>query len=135
MSTDKGRLTNSIYILPEDELGGRFYRRIYLLIKKNRRACAAIGAAFGLIGGTLSIVLGALLWAIVALLAPVSPRSLLNVLETVSFVMPLPLLALGAHCLDLLEKRPHILSLLPAQSQPAGFESLHRFRPRRPNQN
>jgi hypothetical protein len=135
MSVDKGTLMNSIYILPEDELGGRFYRRIYLLIKKNRRACAAIGAAFGLIGGTLSIVMGALLWAIVALLAPVSPRSFLNVLEIVSFVLPLPLLALGAHCLDLLEKRPRIIFLLSVQSQPDGFESLLRFRPGRPSQN
>ncbi|HEX8492509.1 MAG TPA: hypothetical protein VF658_06680 [Pyrinomonadaceae bacterium] len=126
---------NSIYILPKDVLGEMLYRRIYLLVKKNRCDWAAIGATFGLVGGMLSIVLGSLLWAIVKLLVTGSPGSLLNLLESMSFVLPLPLLALGAHCLDLLEQRPPILPLLPDKSRRAVFESRHRFRPRRPNQN
>ena len=125
---------NRIYVLPKDVLGEGIYRRIYLLIKKNRWDSAAIGATFGLVGGMLSIILGAMLWAVVPLLAPVSLGSFLNVLEIVFFILPLPLLALGAYCLDLLERKPPNLPL-PVKSQPAGFESRHRLRPHRPHQN
>lgn len=121
--------------MPKDVPGEVLYRRIYLLVKKNGWAWAAIGAAFGLICGMLSIVLAALLWAIVKLLATGSPNSFLNTLETASFVLSLPLLTLGACCLDLLEKRPPILPLLPDKIQRAGFESRHYFRARRPNPN
>src|SRR5215212_5644613 len=98
-----------IYNLPKDELGEGFYRRIYLLIKKNRGDWATRLATFGLAGGMLSIILGAFLWAIAPLLAQGNFKSFLNVSEIVFFVLPLPLLALGAYCLDLLEKRPPIL--------------------------
>jgi hypothetical protein len=125
---------NRIYVLPKDVLGEGIYRRIYLLIKKNRWDRAAVGAALGLAGGMLSIILGALLWAVVPLLAPVSHGSFLNVLEIVFFILPLPLLALGAYCLDLLEKSPPVIPL-SAKSQPAGFENWHRLRPQRPHQN
>lgn len=125
---------NKIYVLPKDELGEMLYQRISLLIKKNRRGWAPRGAAFGLLGGMLSIILGALLWAIVPLLLQAGMRSFLNVLETVCFVLPLPLLALGAHCLDILEKRTP-LPQLPSQFQPAGFESLPRIRLQSPHQN
>ncbi len=125
---------NTIYVLPKDELGEGLYRRIYLLVKETRGGWDTIGAAFGLAGGTLSIVLGALLWVVVSLLAPGGLRSFLNVLETAFFVLPIPLLALASYCLDLLEKRfPFLPS--PADSRPAGFESPHRFRPHRPHQN
>jgi hypothetical protein len=123
-----------MYILPKDELGEVLYRRIHLLIKKNRGVWATRGAAFGLAGGMLSIFLGALLWAIVPLLARGNFRSFLNLSETLFFVLPLPLLLLGACCLDLLEKRPPILPL-KANSRPAGFESPYRLRPQRPHQN
>ncbi len=125
---------NRIHNLPKDELGEGLYRRIYQLTKKNRGNWAARGATFGLAGGMLAILLGALLWAIVPLLSQGSLRSSLNVLETVFFVLPLPLLALGAYCLDLLEKRPPILPL-PSKSPLADLESQHRLRPQRPHQN
>ena len=118
---------NKTYTLREDEIGGGLYRRIYLLVRKNRWTRQAIGATTGLAGGMLSIILGALLWAVVVSLpAPGSFRSFLNVLEIVLFALSLPLLALGASCLDLLEKKPPILPL-PAKSQPAGCERLIPF--------
>jgi hypothetical protein len=132
----QGALMNRTYILPKDVHGEELYRRISLLIKKNRWAWPAVGAIFGLIGGMLSIIMGALLWAIVARLALSGGHaSFLNVLETVSFVLSLPLLVFGAYCLDLLEKRTPVIPLLPVQSQLTVFGSRHRFRARRPNQN
>ena len=125
---------NKIYVLPKDELGEELYLRIYLLIKKKRWAWAAIGATFGLAGGMLSIASGTLLWAILPLLAPDTFGSFLKVLETLFFVLSLPLLALGACCLDLLEKRPPIIPL-PFETRPIGFENWHRLRPQRPHQN
>ena len=123
-----------IYNLPGDELVEGLYRGIYLLIKKNRGYWATRGATFGLTGGMLAIVMGALLWALDPLLEEGNFRSFMNVSETVFFVLPLPLLALSACCLDLLEKRTPILPL-PFKSQPARLESLHRLRPRRTHHN
>lgn len=125
---------NRMYVLPKDELGELFYRRIYQLIKKDQGAWATRGAAFGLIGGMLSIVLGMLLWVVVPLLALGDLKSFLYILETMFFVLPLPLMALGAHCLDLLEKTSPRLPI-QAKSPPAGFLTLHRLRAQRPHQN
>ncbi len=97
---------NKIYALPEDELRGGIYRRILFLVGKNRRSWQAVAAAVGLFGGLLSILLGVLDWAVVGLFAPSGALgSSLDAAGTVLFVVPLPLLALGAHCLDLLEKK------------------------------
>lgn len=125
---------NKIYILQKDELGGELYRRIYLLIRKNRWTRQSIGAGIGLIGGLLSIIVGALLWPIVSLLAPGSFGSFLNRVEIVLFALFLPLLALGAYCLDLLEKSSPGFPL-PIQSQFSGFERLIRLHPHQPNKN
>ena len=125
---------NKIYVLQKDELRGELYRRIYLLISKNRGTRPSTGACVGLAGGLLSIMLGALLWAIVPLLAPGSFRSSLNAVDIVFFALSLPLLALGAFCLDLLETRAPILPL-PAKSQPDVSGCWQRLRTQSPNKN
>lgn len=117
---------NKIYRLREDDLGDVLYRRIYLLIRKNRWAWQSVGAAFGLAGGMFSILLGLLLWATVRFFAPSSYGSFLNVLSLVFFVLLFPLLALGAHCLDLLEKKPPLLPPL-AKSQSVGSKPFYSF--------
>ena len=110
---------NRIYVLQEDELRGGIYHSILLLMIKHRGTWQMAGAAVGLCGGLLSIVLGVLLWAVVGLIAPAGAfGSFLDVAGTALLVLPLPLLALGAHCLDLLEKKALALPL-PAASQPA----------------
>ncbi|HEX8649486.1 MAG TPA: hypothetical protein VF708_01500 [Pyrinomonadaceae bacterium] len=123
-----------MYILQTDEPGAELYRRIYLLIRKDRWTHQSIGASIGIAGGLGSIIIGAILWLIVSLLAPGSPGSFLNTVEIILFVLSLPLLTLGAYCLDLLEKN---LSRLPSpiQSQPGGFEHLMRLRPQQTNKN
>jgi hypothetical protein len=111
---------NRFHAWPESDSGNLFYRRIYLLIRKNRWGWQAIGAAFGLAGGMLSIFLGALLWIIVRFLATGYFGSFLNAVEIVFFVLTMPLLALGAYCLDILEKTPPPLPL-PAKQRHDGF--------------
>ena len=102
---------NKIYALPKDELRGEIYRRIFLLVRENRGTWQSVAAAVGLCGGLLSIVLGVLVWAAVALTAPAGALgSFLNVAGSILFALPLPLLALGAHCLDLLEQKAPALA-------------------------
>ena len=126
---------NRIYALPEDELRGEIYRRILLLLKKNRGSWQSVAAAVGLFGGLLSIVLGTLDWAVVGLFAPAGiPGAFLDVAGTVLFVLPLPLMALGAYCLDLLEKKPPALPL-PGASRPAVPVRRYRRRTRHPHYN
>ncbi|HEY0173605.1 MAG TPA: hypothetical protein VGB98_21515 [Pyrinomonadaceae bacterium] len=109
---------NKIYTLPEDETHGDMYRRILILMGRNWGAWESVAAAASLLGGLLAIVLGALDWAVVGLLAPAgAPGSFLDVAGTALFVLPLPLLALGAYCLDRLEKKAPALPL-PAEPRP-----------------
>lgn len=126
---------NKTYALPEDELRGDIYQRILLLVGKNWGTWESVAAAVSLFGGLLSIVLGALDWAFVGLFAPSgSLGSFLNVAGTVLLVLPLPLLALGASCLDRLEKKAPALPL-PAESRPAVPVLRHYRRPRYPHHN
>ena len=134
LARDRGQSMNKIYVLEKDELRDELYRRIYLLIRKNRWTRQSIGASLGLAAGLLSIILGAVLWAIVSLLAPGSFRSSLNAVDILFFAFSLPLLAFGAYCLDLLEKRAPILPL-PAKSQPDGYGCWRRLRAQSPNKN
>jgi hypothetical protein len=120
--------------LRADDLGQVMYRRIYLLIRKNRWEWQAIGAALGLAGGMLSILLGTLLWVIVSFLAAGYLVSLLNAFEILFFVLTMPLLFLGAYCLDLLEKRKPLLPS-PAGSRALDLDPRLRLRPQRPNNN
>ena len=123
------------YAPPEDDLRGEIYRRILLLLRKNRGSWQSVAAAVGLFGGLLSIALGALDWAAVGLFAPAGALgSFLDTAGTVLFVLPLPLMALGAYCLDLLEKKPPTLPL-PAPARPAEFRRRLRLRPRHPHHN
>lgn len=126
---------NKIYALPEDDMRGEIHRRILLLVGKNWGSWQAVAAAVSLFGGLLAIVLGALDWAFVGLFAPAgSIGSFMDAAGTVLLVLPLPLLALGAFCLDLLEKKPPALPL-PAEPRPAGTLRVHRRRPRHPHLN
>jgi hypothetical protein len=126
---------NKTKTLPKDALPGDIYRRILLLMGKNRGSWEAVAAAVSLFGGLLAIVLGTLDWAVVGLFAPAGRLgSFLDVTGTVLLVLPLPLLALGAFCLDLLEKKTPALPL-PAASRPAVRVRRHRRGPRHPHHN
>lgn len=126
---------DKIYELPEDDMRGEIFQRMLRLMGKNWGAWQSVAAAVSLFGGLLCIALGGLDWAFVGLFAPVGALgSFLNTAGTVLLLLPLPLLALGAFCLDLLEKKPPALPL-PAEARPAVPARWHRLRPRRPHHN
>ena len=127
-------MNGKVYILREDDLRGELYRRMYLLVIKNRWTWQSLGATFGITAGMLSLLLALLLWAIVRFLTAGVSISALHTFEIVFFVLPLPLLALGVHCLDLLEREPPILPL-PVKSQPTDFRRRLRLRPGHPHNN
>jgi hypothetical protein len=91
----------------EDEIWEELFPRIVFLIKKNKWAWQSVGAVLGLCGGILSIVLTIVLPFVIFWL---TPGDLVSILEKISFIflaLSLPLLAVGSHCLDLLEKKSH----------------------------
>ena len=126
---------NKIYVLPEDDMRGEMYQRMLLLMGKNWGSWQSVVAAVSLFGGLLAIVLGALDWAFVGLFAPAGALgAFLDAAGTILLILPLPLMALGAFCLDLLEKKPPALPL-PAESRPPVPVRGHRRRPRHPHHN
>lgn len=124
-----------IYVLPEDDMRGEIFQRILRLMGKNRGSWQAVAAAVSLFGASLSIVIGSLDWAFVGLFSPAGALgSFLDTAGTVLLLLPLPLLVLGAFCLDLLEKKPPALPL-PAEPRPAVPVRWRRLRARRPHHN
>jgi hypothetical protein len=61
------------------------------------------GAAFGLCGGIVAPVLGAILTAVAWFTGPAWHGHLLQRDATILLFLTIPLLMLGAHCLDLLD--------------------------------
>lgn len=86
-----------------------FLHQIYLLIKKNKWKWQSLTALITLCAGLLSPVVGAALNLTVWFVSASHFRTLLYETSMVFYVLALPLLALGAHCLDLLEKKSSIL--------------------------
>ncbi len=107
---------NPDYQLQED-LDCDIYERVHRLVEVNPWAWQSIGAVSGLVGGVLSPVLGTLLIVFAWFTHSERVVSSLNVVSVGSFVLTIPLLTFGAHCLDLLERRTARLSLL--EKQPA----------------
>ena len=89
----------------ENERWEEVYSRGYLLIRKSGWRWQSIGAALGLACGMLAIVCGALLMAITRVVDLHQSRGILNEVELALFLLFIPLLLLGTHCLDLLEKK------------------------------
>ena len=81
------------------------YEEMHRLIEMNPWAWQSICAVAGLVGGVLSPVLGTLLIAVTWFIHSEVVVSTVNVLSIISFVMIIPLLTFGAHCLDLLERK------------------------------
>jgi hypothetical protein len=62
------------------------------------------GAVFGLLGGLVAPIAGTLFTIVSWFAEPVWHRLSIHLAATSLFVMTIPLLLFGAHCLDLLEK-------------------------------
>ena len=100
-----------VYELQEDQEWDIF-EEMDSLIRNNPWTWQSIGAVTGLIGGVSSPALGTLLIAVASFIRSGPTFLTLNVLSIVSFVLTIPLLAFGAHCLDLLERKSSRFSLI-----------------------
>ncbi len=106
------KLMKSSHKSKEDEIWEGLYPRVSFLIKTNKWTWQSVGAVFGLGGGILSIIVAILLPIIASWLTPNDLVSFLKGISFVFLILFLPLLILGAHCLDLLEKKSSALSSL-----------------------
>jgi hypothetical protein len=118
---------NKNYRAPRDQEGD-IYDQIHHLVEKQPRKWQSVAAATGLLGGLLCPILGTLLMAIGWLVVRQRAISVLHILSIVCFALTIPLLACGAHCLDLMEKKkiPNSASLdgpLPPETTPRGASS------------
>lgn len=87
------------------EIGDDIYLRMYLLVASTRAPWPSAGAVVGLVGALLSVLFGVSLWSISRFIAPVEDAPTLNVLSNILTALTFPMLALGAYCLDRLERK------------------------------
>jgi hypothetical protein len=107
---------NKNYRIQGDQ-NGDIYQEIYQLIETQPRKWQSVAAITGLMGAMLCPVLGTLLSAIGWLVVSQRAVSVLHILSVVFFALTIPLLACGAHCLDLIEKnKVHNSSSLDGRS-------------------
>ncbi|PYS78636.1 MAG: hypothetical protein DMF67_12065 [Acidobacteria bacterium] len=104
------------------------FERIEFLVKKNPRAWQSVGAVVGLAGGILAPALGSLLAVVRWFISVQRAGPYLSSLSIVLFALTIPLLALGAHCLDLLEAKT-APPAPPVEPLSAGVASVIRYGP------
>ena len=81
------------------------YRDMESLIKKNPWAWQSVCAVLGLAGGVIAPILGATSDVVTWFVHSTTMHAYLHVSSIVLCAMTLPLLILGAYCLDLLEAK------------------------------
>ena len=81
------------------------FERIESLVRRNPWTWQTVGAVSGLAGGVLAPVLGSLLTVVGWFISVQRASPYLNRLSVIVFALTVPLLALAAHCLDLLEAK------------------------------
>lgn len=104
-------IMDQLHELPEDQQLD-LYEEMHRLIQINPWTWESIGAVSGLVGGVLSPVIGTLLIAVTWFIHSERIVSSINDLSILSFILTIPLLVFGAHCLDLLERKTARHSLL-----------------------
>ena len=96
---------NQHYESQQDQAEDDLYQRMEVLIKTDPWRWQSIGAMLGLAGAILAPLLGATLDVITWFVNSQIVTSRLHALSIVLCALPIPLLLLGAHCLDLLEAK------------------------------
>lgn len=94
----------------EDELETDLYQEIETLIKKNPWAWQSVCAVVGLVGGVAAPLLGATSDVITWFVHSETVNSYLHVLSIILCALTLPLIILGAFCLDSLQRKTTNLS-------------------------
>jgi hypothetical protein len=90
---------------PEESKGKRLYLKPYSPAKSLGWTWQAMGAVVGLAGGLVTIVFGSVFSIISWFTKSKSIGSFLGKYGTTLFLLAIPLLILGAHCLDLLDRK------------------------------
>jgi hypothetical protein len=101
----------------EGEAETDLYEEMETLIKKNPWAWQSVLAVLGLAGGVIAPILGATADVVTWFVHSQSVNSRLHVASIVSCALTIPLLMLGALCLDLLQRKTPNLSP-PADTPP-----------------
>lgn len=101
----------------EGEAETDLYKKMEALIKKNPWAWQSVCAVLGLVGGIIAPLLGATSDVVTWFVHSQSVNSHLHVASIVSCALTIPLLMLGALCLDLLQRKTPNLSA-PAETPP-----------------
>jgi len=96
---------STTYETLEGEAETDLYQEMEALVRKNPRAWQSHFALLGLAGGVVSPALGATADVVTWLVRSPSVISYLHVASIVLCALTLPLLMLGAHCLDSLESK------------------------------
>lgn len=107
---------NATFESLEDSADTDLYQEIEILIKKNPRSWQSVCAVLGLAGGVSAPILGAIFDVITWFVHSISVNSYLHVISIVLCALTLPLLILGASCLDLLEAKTKNTQLSPPAS-------------------
>ena len=94
------------YLWWEEGVDDDLYQQAIRLSMRNPGRWAAFGAAFGIPAGLVCPVIGTILTVTASVINLQAVSLVLNELSIASLVFTIPLLALGAHCLDVLEGKP-----------------------------
>ena len=88
-----------------DEILEEHYLPVYFLIKKNKWRWESVGASLTLGGGFLSPTIGIVLNILYSYTRLSYERPALYKISMIGYMLTVPLLMLGSHFLDLLEKK------------------------------
>jgi hypothetical protein len=100
-----------------DKVWEELYLPIYLLIKKYKWGWQTIGAIVSLVSGILSPLIGAILDLIVSYTSFNYGKAILYKICILLYIVTIPLLMLGSHFLDLLEKKDREICFSEEYSQ------------------
>jgi hypothetical protein len=90
---------------PQQGKGKMLYLKPYSQTKNQGWTWQAMGAVVGLAGGLVTIIFGSAFSIISWFATSKSTGSFLGKYGTTLFLFAIPLLILGAHCLDLLDRK------------------------------
>jgi hypothetical protein len=93
------------YPLTGERKGKRLYLKPYSPAKSSGWTWQAMGAVIGLAGGLVTILFGSVFSMIGWFAKSKATGSFLGKYGTTLFLLAIPLLILGAHCLDLLDRK------------------------------
>ena len=108
---------NATFESLEDQTETDLYQEIETLIKKNPWAWQSVCAVVGLAGGVIAPLFGAMTDVVTWFVNSETVNSYLHVLSIVLCALTLPLIVLGAFCLDSLQRKTSNLSS-PAEQPP-----------------